>query len=109
MTNAAWSSGIEDLMLAFPERAHTEAQLAARMAVYRRYLDVLTDEEWRFAVEQAIVHGRWFPTIAELRDHAASWREPVRAYTPEELEAVREQRRVGLEALRLKREQEDEP
>lgn len=78
MTNEGWLKGLEELMAAFPDRDLPEEVLEKRGEIYRRELAGLTDEQWRFAVSEAIKSERWFPTVHSLLEFAESAGAPQR-------------------------------
>lgn len=72
MQARAWTAGMTALVLAFPSREQTETVQEARGRLYQQHLADLTDEQWGHAVRESICRDRFFPTIAELRNYAAS-------------------------------------
>jgi hypothetical protein len=84
----------------------TREKADARAQLYRRHLDDLTDEAWLYAVDGVMKTCTFFPTIAELRAAAETWRPESAGYLPparrtdEERAADAEATRRGLEMVR---------
>jgi hypothetical protein len=106
MTDAAWVRGMGELVLGLARADETREKADARAQLYRRHLDDLTDEAWLYAVDGVMKTCTFFPTIAELRAAAETWRPESAGYLPparrtdEERAADAEATRRGLEMVR---------
>jgi hypothetical protein len=106
MTDAAWVRGMGELVLGLARAHETREKADARAQLYRRHLDDLSDEAWLYAVDGVMKTCTFFPTIAELRAAAETWRPESAGYLPparrtdEERAADAEATRRGLEMVR---------
>lgn len=106
MTDAAWLRGMGELVLGLARQDESREKSDARARLYRKHLDDLNDEAWLYAVDGVMKTCTFFPTIAELRAAAESWRPEAAGFlpparrTPEEIAADAEATRRGLEMIR---------
>jgi hypothetical protein len=95
-----------ELVLGLARADETREKSDARAQLYRKHLDDLTDEAWLYAVDGVMKTCTFFPTIAELRAAAETWRPESAGFLPparrtdEERAADAEATRRGLELIR---------
>ena len=75
MTDRSWLEGLQELLLAFPDRDLSKEQSDERARFYRRQLDALTDEQWTHAVAEVIrtKTDTFFPAVGQLLELAQTW------------------------------------
>jgi len=105
VSDKAFVFGMGELALAFPWPPLDSVANAARLALYRRHLGGLTDEEWRKTVSDAIDNEKLdrFPTVGKLIEYSIHAREVIAAREspePRSIEAQRETVRKGLAMIR---------
>jgi hypothetical protein len=102
LNDEAWGRGMLALIVAFPARDEAPEVVSERGRIYREHLDDISDHAWAHAVRESIERERWFPTVAALRDYAASAPPERKALpTPRSPEAVSESRETARQALKV--------
>jgi hypothetical protein len=96
MSDAAWIEGMTQLVLAYFNADEAHEAKAARGKLFRQHLNFLTDEMWLYAVRSAIESDTFPPTIARLKEFAASCPPPEHAYLPAPRIGTDEERREAV-------------
>ena len=81
MTETAWIEGMKELLM-LPSRDQEPITLEFLGKTYRKYLDCLTDRQWRHAVDETMRHDKWFPAVAALLERGDSCPAPVPRLQP---------------------------
>lgn len=110
MTEHGWARGMALLVANLKAPDHTPDMARLRGETYRRMLGQLSDDDWFFAVDEAIREpGGWFPGVGDLLNYASRAPHlPVTALPGEPALSAEERRQNAEHGMRLLREVERE-
>ena len=79
MRDEVFARGMAELAASFPSQDETPERKAVRLTVYAEELASLTDDQFRYAVREAIRTCEWFPTVSRLLEYGFAAPPPVSA------------------------------